>query len=166
MEAHREKIDAAKSFATGMFAAQIAALFTNPIDVVKIRLQIQGEASAAKSAGCAKTPPRAAIGVIPMFGHIARTEGVLALWKGVVPSLLRETFYSSIRLSAYEPLRDLIMTKEEKKGGNAPFVKKLAAGGTAGAVGAGLANPADLVKVPFLFICRGPRHNGLQIQVP
>jgi hypothetical protein len=40
-----------------------------------------------------------------MFGKVAQEEGVAALQKGLVPSLLRETFYSSIRLSAYEPLR-------------------------------------------------------------
>ena len=138
-------VDEAKSFVTGMLAAQIAALFTNPIDVVKIRLQIQGEAAAAAAAGSASTP-KPTIGLLGMFVHVARTEGLMALQKGIVPSLLRETFYSSIRLSAYEPIRDLIMTEEERKGG-APFVKKFAAGATAGAIGAGLANPADLVKV-------------------
>ena len=34
-------VDGVKSFFTGMFAAQIADVFTNPVDVVKIRLQIQ-----------------------------------------------------------------------------------------------------------------------------
>jgi hypothetical protein len=139
-------IEAAKSFVTGMLAAQIAAVFTNPIDVVKTRLQIQGEAAAAAASGSASKATAPRIGVLGMFGHVARTEGILALQKGLVPSLLRETFYSSIRLSAYEPIRDLIMTEEERAGG-ASFAKKFAAGATAGAIGAGLANPADLVKV-------------------
>lgn len=70
----------------------------------------------------------------------------IALQKGIVPSLLRETSYSSIRLSLYEPIRDHIMTDEEKKHG-APLLKKFLAGATSGAIGSGLANPADLVKV-------------------
>ena len=74
-----------------------------------------------------------------MFGKVAQEEGVAALQKGLVPSLLRETFYSSIRLSAYEPLRDVIMTDAEKSNSSAPFLKKFAAGATAGAIGAGLA---------------------------
>ena len=41
-------------FITGMLSAQVAALFTNPIDVVKIRLQIQGEAAASTAAGVAR----------------------------------------------------------------------------------------------------------------
>lgn len=125
------------SFFTGMFAAQAAAVFTNPIDVVKTRLQIQGEGTAT---GMRKT------GLFKMFGKIASEEGLFALQKGLVPSLLRETFYSSIRLSAYEPIRNLIMTDHEKKHG-ASLAKKFAAGGTAGAIGAGIANPADLIKV-------------------
>lgn len=140
------RLDAAKSFLTGMLAAQIAAIFTNPIDVVKIRLQIQGEAREAAAAAAAR-PNRPAIGLFGMFWHISKEEGVMALQKGIVPSLLRETFYSSIRLSAYEPIRDLILSEHELRSGGAPFYKKFAAGGTAGAIGAGLANPADLIKV-------------------
>lgn len=43
--------------------------------------------------------------------HIARTEGVAGLTKGIGPSLLREASYSSIRLSLYEPLRNKILTE-------------------------------------------------------
>eukprot|EP00041_Stephanoeca_diplocostata_P024534 m.625054 g.625054 ORF g.625054 m.625054 type:complete len:315 (+) comp22546_c0_seq29:161-1105(+) len=133
---------AVKSFFTGMMSAQVAALCTNPIDVVKIRLQIQGEGGG----GAAGLKPGGSRGLLNMFVHIARTEGILSLQKGIVPSLLRETSYSSIRLSLYEPIRDRIMTEDEKKHG-APLLKKFLAGATSGAIGSGLANPADLVKV-------------------
>eukprot|EP00038_Savillea_parva_P022567 m.37936 g.37936 ORF g.37936 m.37936 type:complete len:310 (+) comp5600_c0_seq2:27-956(+) len=126
----------AKTFFTGMVSAQVAALFTNPIDVVKIRLQIQGEGGV----------PSSGTGMWRMFGHIAREEGLMALQKGLGPSLLREASYSSIRLSLYEPLRNMILTEDEMKNG-APLLKKFAAGGTSGAIGAGIANPVDLVKV-------------------
>ena len=43
--------------------------------------------------------------------HIAREEGLMALQKGLGPSLLREASYSSIRLSLYEPLRNMILTE-------------------------------------------------------
>jgi hypothetical protein len=36
---------------------------------------------------------------------------------------------------------------QELRDGRAPLLKKFIAGGTSGAIGAGLANPADLVKV-------------------
>ena len=134
------------SFLTGMVSAQVAAVFTNPIDVVKIRLQLQGEAGAAEAAAegaaaaAGKPKPAPTRGLFGMFWMIARDEGVGALQKGIVPSLLRETFYSSIRLSAYEPIRNVIMSEEEQKHG-ASFFKKFVAGATSGAIGAGLANP-------------------------
>eukprot|EP00040_Diaphanoeca_grandis_P031983 m.192629 g.192629 ORF g.192629 m.192629 type:complete len:314 (+) comp32475_c4_seq1:402-1343(+) len=130
-------VEGAKMFFTGMVAAQVAAVFTNPIDVVKVRLQIQGEL------GAVATKNR---GFLQMFVQIAKAEGVWALQKGIVPSLLRETSYSSIRLAAYEPIRNRILSEREKREG-APLFKKFLAGGTSGAIGAGLANPADLVKV-------------------
>ena len=128
----------------GGLSAQVAALFTNPIDVVKIRLQLQGEGK------CSLISKQSKKGIGRMFVSIIHEEGVLALWKGVVPSLLREITYSSIRLGAYEPVRNLLSTS---MGGNSHEAKdislwtKLFAGAVSGAVGSGLANPIDLVKV-------------------
>ena len=75
---------------------------------------------------------------------IAREEGLGSLWKGVVPSLLREITYSSVRLGAYEPIRNMITTDHELQTGNSPIWKKFTAGMTTGAIGSGLANPIDL----------------------
>ena len=106
----------------------MAAVFTNPIDVVKIRLQLQGEGKEVAGRGR---------GLIGMFVHIFREEGVLAFWKGIIPSLLREITYSSIRLGAYEPLRNLLSSQEEQGRGQIAIWKKLVAGAAAGAVGSG-----------------------------
>jgi hypothetical protein len=121
----------------------VAALFTNPIDVVKIRLQLQGEAKStainktSSISGAAEAATRRAHGLFAMFGVILREEGVLAFWKGVVPSLLREITYSSIRLGAYEPLRNCLSSEEERQGGGVALWKKLLAGASAGAIGSG-----------------------------
>lgn len=113
-------------------SAQVAALFTNPIDVVKIRLQLQGQGGVKAGAG-GKTH-----GLFAMFGYILKEEGLLAFWKGVVPSLLREITYSSLRLGLYEPIRNSLSSAEEREqGGQAALWKKLVAGATAGAVGSG-----------------------------
>lgn len=107
-------------------------MFTNPIDVVKIRLQLQGE-------GLGTGNPGGGRGLLGMFSAVLREEGVLAFWKGVVPSLLREITYSSIRLGAYEPLRNCLSSAEEREvlGGQVALWKKLLAGAIAGAVGSG-----------------------------
>jgi hypothetical protein len=120
-------------------SAQVAALFTNPIDVVKIRLQLQGEGkSKGVSKGVSAVGERTrGFGLFAMFGVVLRDEGVLAFWKGVVPSLLREITYSSIRLGAYEPMRNVMSSQEERDGGYIALWKKLLAGASAGAVGSG-----------------------------
>ena len=132
-------------FLFGGLSAQVAAVFTNPIDVLKVRLQIQGEHSTSnlKISG---TPALNAhnLGFFRMAESIIRKEGVLSLWKGIIPSLLREISYSSIRLGAYEPIRNFLSSPGETE---VSFTKKLLAGATSGAIGSGLANPIDLVKV-------------------
>lgn len=139
-EGKREKgaVGGWRMFVFGGLSAQVAALFTNPIDVVKIRLQLQGEGIVKGGKGHH--------GLFAMFGSVYREEGLLAFWKGVVPSLLREITYSSIRLGAYEPIRNFLCSSGEDQS-RIPLWKKLIAGAAAGAVGSGLANPVDLVKV-------------------
>ena len=58
-------------------------------------------------------------------------------------SLLREGTYSTIRLGAYEPVKELFGASHH----TSPFWKKLAAGATTGAVGSAIATPTDLVRV-------------------
>mgnify|MGYP003385917982 CR=1 FL=1 len=130
-------------FLFGGLSAQVAACFTNPIDVIKIRLQLQGE-QAIVTAGAGSTK---ASGLLGMFVKVIREEGPLSLWKGIVPSLLREITYSSFRLGAYEPIRNMFLNKHEIDSGHSPLWKKFVAGATTGAVGSGLANPIDLIKV-------------------
>ena len=55
--------------------------FTNPFDVAKVRMQLQGEAGAAGGGG-----KRGLIGVLR---HLATTEGVRGLERGLVTALFR-----------------------------------------------------------------------------
>ena len=61
----------------------------------------------------------------------------------VTASLMREAVYSTIRLGAYEPVKELFGASKH----NSPLWKKLAAGATTGAVGSAIATPTDLVRV-------------------
>jgi solute carrier family 25 protein 14/30 len=134
----------------GGLSAQVAAVFTNPIDVIKIRLQLQGEGHgwSPSAAGLYKGQHRK--GIVEMFISVVKEEGLLALWKGVLPSLIREITYSSIRLGGYEPIRNMLASSpggDPSHTKDIPLWKKLSAGAIAGAIGSGLANPIDLVKV-------------------
>ena len=56
---------------------------------------------------------------------------------------MREAVYSTIRLGAYEPVKEIFGASHY----NSPLWKKLAAGATTGAIGSAIATPTDLVRV-------------------
>lgn len=68
-------------FLIGGTAAMSAVLFSNPLDVVKTRMQLQGE---LKSRGKYAVHYRSVPHAIYM---IAKNDGLLALQKGLVPAL-------------------------------------------------------------------------------
>ncbi|CAF0874752.1 unnamed protein product [Didymodactylos carnosus] len=109
-----------------------AVLCTNPIDVVKVRMQLQHELR----------------GTIQYHGllrgaiKIVQNEGLLTLWSGVEPALWREASYSTIRMGAYEPIKELLHAE-----GYVPLWKKIMAGAISGGVGACLTSPTDLIKI-------------------
>lgn len=66
---------------------------------------------------------------------------MIALYKGLLPSLAREATYSTLRLGLYEPFKNLLGAHDNK---TAPLYKKFLAGLLSGSTGALVANPFDL----------------------
>lgn len=119
-----------------------AAAVTNPIDVIKIRMQLENEMTQQK--GLSHFNNRYYDGLIKGSGTIIRDEGITGLYKGLFPSLLREGSYSTIRLGAYEPLKRLLGATDTA---HTPLWKKICAGAVSGAVGSCIATPTDLIKI-------------------
>eukprot|EP01065_Artemidia_motanka_P034970 TRINITY_DN42947_c0_g1_i1.p2 TRINITY_DN42947_c0_g1~~TRINITY_DN42947_c0_g1_i1.p2 ORF type:complete len:303 (+),score=85.52 TRINITY_DN42947_c0_g1_i1:68-976(+) len=134
------------------FSACCGATTTNPVDVVKIRMQIDGEA--AKREG----RPRRYTGMTSGMSAIFKAEGMRGLYKGIGASLCREASYSGIRFGAYETFKELFGAKDPK---NTPLWKKLAAGASAGAFGSAIANPCDLVKIRMQSDVEGTRYRNV-----
>ena len=59
-------------------------------------------------------------------------------------SILREASYSTIRIGAYEPLKELLGAHNPAR---TPLWKKIIAGASSGAIGSAMASPTDLVKI-------------------
>ena len=70
-----------QSMTSGFLAAILGPLCTNPFDIVKTRLMAQEKAPAGQTA--------AYRGFLHCLVTVPRQEGVLALWKGLTPRLLR-----------------------------------------------------------------------------
>lgn len=121
--------DALVRFCASSGAALVAETCTLPIDVAKTRLQVQ-QAEAEYT------------GMVDCWRHIVRDEGAAACWKGLAPALVRQVCYSSLSLVLYEPIRKVLTPGD----GEATFLQRLLAGGTAGALAITVFNPTEVLK--------------------
>ncbi|XP_060069210.1 mitochondrial substrate carrier family protein ucpB-like [Ylistrum balloti] len=119
-----------------------AATITNPVDVIKIRMQLENELATQKGIQVLKN--RYYDGFLKGGVRIVSDEGIRGLYKGIVPSLMREGSYSTIRMGAYEPVKVLFGATDPA---HTPLWKKICAGALTGAIGSSIAVPTDLVKV-------------------
>ncbi|TCD64075.1 mitochondrial aspartate-glutamate transporter agc1 [Steccherinum ochraceum] len=117
----------------GGTAGGCQVVFTNPLEIVKIRLQMQGEA--AKLEGAA---PKGAV-------HIVRQLGLFGLYKGASACLLRDIPFSAIYFPAYAHLKKDVFN-EGYNGKQLSFLETLSAAAIAGMPAAYFTTPADVVK--------------------
>ncbi|XP_054152899.1 dicarboxylate carrier SLC25A8-like isoform X2 [Oppia nitens] len=134
-------------------AACMADIATFPLDVAKVRLQIQSS-SVSKIASNVLTLQAnglAAHQYSGLFGTLigmARNEGIGALYGGIGPGLQRQCVFASLRIGLYEPVKD-IYTRKLNLGENAASIMtiRIISGITTGAIAITVAQPTDLVKV-------------------
>lgn len=124
-----------RGFVYGGLASAVAEAVTMPIDVLKVRMQLQGEGGSARQY---RNTADAAV-------KILRSEGSLAFWKGLKPAVLRQLTYGSLRFGLYAHCRELYGVPVNSM--QAVPVRKALAAMTAGGVSAFICTPIDLVKV-------------------
>lgn len=108
-------------------------VFTNPLEIVKIRLQVQGEV--AKTVTSA--PKRSALWIV-------KNLGLVGLYKGASACLLRDVPFSAIYFPTYSHLKkDFFGESPTKKLG---ILQLLTAGAIAGMPAAYLTTPCDVIK--------------------
>ncbi|KAG8627018.1 hypothetical protein KVT40_004501 [Elsinoe batatas] len=116
----------------GGSAGACQVVFTNPLEIVKIRLQVQGEV--AKQQGVER---RSAMWIV-------RNLGLMGLYKGASACLLRDVPFSAIYFPSYNHLKkDFFGESPTKKLG---VLQLLTAGAIAGMPAAYLTTPCDVIK--------------------
>ncbi|XP_054643569.1 electrogenic aspartate/glutamate antiporter SLC25A12, mitochondrial-like isoform X2 [Dunckerocampus dactyliophorus] len=119
-------------------------IFTNPLEIVKIRLQVAGEIT---------TGPRvSALNVI-------RDLGFFGLYKGAKACFLRDIPFSAIYFPVYAHTKEQLADDEGRLGP----LQLLTAGAIAGVPAASLVTPADVIKTRLQVAARAGQttYNGV-----
>ena len=121
------KIPLAGEILAGACAGTSQVIFTNPIEIVKIRLQVAGEMQTTARVGA---------------WQITKDLGFLGLYKGARACWLRDAPFSAIYFTTYAHMKSYFADED---GINSPF-SLFASGMIAGVPAAGLLTPADVIK--------------------
>ncbi|KXZ44653.1 hypothetical protein GPECTOR_64g147 [Gonium pectorale] len=128
----------------GAIAGCIARVITGPLDVIKIRFQVQLE----PIVGSFTEAPRQSkyTGFRQALTTIVREEGVQGLWRGTVPGLLLTVPYTAVQFVALQQVRQVAANHGlTANPGTAPLVS-LASGALAGAAATVASYPFDLLR--------------------
>lgn len=120
-----------QEIAAGGTAGFVQVAATNPMEIVKLRLQLASEGGAA--AGAAGARPAATV------ASVVRELGVTGLYKGTPATWLRDVPFSFVFFPLFANLK-LALDGERSLGG------LFAAGALAGSTAAGLVTPCDVIK--------------------
>jgi len=119
---------ACKPFVTGSLAGCSATVCIQPIDMVKVRIQL------GAAEGGSTSPFKIA-------GDMIKEDGIGSMYKGLSAGLLRQVVYTGARLGLYDMFIEAAKDPKEKA---MPFWKVSGCALSAGGLAAILGNPADL----------------------
>jgi len=122
-------------FVFGGLSGMIATCVIQPIDMVKVRIQLQGEGGKG-AAGESKNP-------FTVFRNVVKNEGFGKLYAGLSAALLRQATYTTARLGLFRTISNSMQKDKEPL----PFWKKSVAGLLAGGIGCVFGTPADVALI-------------------
>jgi len=119
---------ASQPFVTGSISGCLATCCIQPIDMVKVRIQLgAAEGGSTNPFEITKT--------------MMKNEGLGGFYKGLSAGLTRQVLYTGARLGLYDYFTAMAKSPEEK---TMPFWKTAACALSAGGIAAVIGNPADL----------------------
>jgi solute carrier family 25 uncoupling protein 8/9 len=121
-----------RHFSTSGVAVAVATGVTHPLDVVKVRLQMESIGQRTVLTGMMK-----------MFVQLVKYEGPHTLYSGLMPALVRSVVYGGLRIGLYEPCKYV----SDSAFGCTNIMTKLASGAISGSFATALTNPTEVLKV-------------------
>jgi len=123
---------AIKPFATGSLSGMAATCCIQPMDMIKVRIQL------GAAEGGATSP-------VAIASQMIKNEGFLSLYNGLSAGLTRQVVYTGARLGLFDIFTDM---STDKKYDSVPgFAKKSVCALGAGGIAAVAGNPADLALI-------------------
>lgn len=127
-------VDNALPFAIGGLSGMIATTIIQPVDMIKVRIQVKSE----------QMGKGADVSPLTVFREMmANGKGFGQLYKGLDSALVRQITYTTTRMGVYKTL----FNDYKEKHGDVSMQMKSVFGVTAGFVGALVGNPADLILI-------------------
>ncbi|KAI1436201.1 mitochondrial carrier domain-containing protein [Xylaria sp. CBS 124048] len=134
---HTPFMRAALPFINGGVSGMAATTVIQPVDMVKVRLQLAGEGVAT---GPKPTP-------LSITREILAQGKVRDFYTGLSAGLLRQAIYTTSRLGFFDTFMKKLTKRAENNGTQVGFGERAAAGLCAGGIAAFVGNPADLALV-------------------
>lgn len=134
---HQPWVRAALPFVNGGVAGMVATTVIQPIDMIKVRLQLAGEG--------VKTGPKPS--PLSVTRDLLAQGKVLDLYTGLSAGLLRQAVYTTARLGCFDTFMNTFKARAEQKGTTIGFKERAGAGLAAGGLAAFVGNPADLALI-------------------
>ena len=160
LPAHRQEPTVGVKFVSAGTAACIADMITFPLDVAKVRLQIQGEG--AMTPGLVKTGLPHNRGMFGMIVNIVQKEGPKSLYNGLCAGLQRQMCFASVRIGLYDSVKNQYSSLASGSVPPGHVGVRILAGITTGGMSVIFAQPTDVVKVRMQAQVTGlaPRYVG------
>ncbi|KAH6842833.1 mitochondrial carrier domain-containing protein [Chaetomium sp. MPI-CAGE-AT-0009] len=134
---HTPFMRAALPFINGGLSGMVATTVIQPVDMVKVRIQLAGE---GKAGGPKPTP-------LSVTREILASGKALDLYTGLSAGLLRQAVYTTARLGFFDTFMARLTSRAKAKGQSIGFAERATAGLTAGGLAAMIGNPADLALI-------------------
>ncbi|KAK0382837.1 hypothetical protein NLU13_9932 [Sarocladium strictum] len=134
---HTPVMRAALPFINGGLSGMVATTVIQPVDMIKVRIQLAGEGTAG---GPKPTPLSVARGIIA-------SGKVLDLYTGLSAGLLRQAVYTTARLGFFDTFMGSLTARAQEQGNSIGFKERATAGLAAGGIAAMIGNPADLALI-------------------
>lgn len=134
---HTPFMRGALPFINGGLAGMVATSVVQPIDMIKVRIQLAGEG--------AKSGPKAT--PLSVTREIIAAGKVMDLYTGISAGLLRQAVYTTARIGFFDTFMKALTVRATVNGNKIGFSERAIAGLSAGGLAAMIGNPADLALI-------------------